>query len=290
MPSRVIRGDINDSVSLNGVSIEAELTFIKLILAADDWGRFDARPAKLKSALFPVRETVRPADVGVWVDELVCEGCLARYESGGRPYVYFVEWEKYRGRSRRGSQKYPSPTDVSTSGKIPEQRTTVSEHDNGSGRKNAGVGVGGKVLGVGVGGVRYVEPAKPASVKSHPPWATENAALLIAMLGNTHGARITPRSKATWAGEIVRLVREVSDLRALADPGPQIEAAIRWLFSDQNVGEFALVVRSGSALRRKWPQIVAAAQRQHERSPEAQSARSDLKWRDIAVELAPRST
>jgi len=47
MPSRVVRGDINASDSLSRVSLEADLTFRALLVAVDDYGRLDARPAFL---------------------------------------------------------------------------------------------------------------------------------------------------------------------------------------------------------------------------------------------------
>jgi hypothetical protein len=56
VPSRVIRGEINSSDSLSRVSLGADLTFRALIVAVDDYGRIDARPAMLKAALFPVRD------------------------------------------------------------------------------------------------------------------------------------------------------------------------------------------------------------------------------------------
>lgn len=110
MPSRVIRGEIVDSVSLSRMSMEAELTFDRLILAVDDYGRFDARPEKLKAALFPMRKAVTPAKVMGWVEDLSKgdDPPVMLYEVDGRPYLVLTGWEKHRGKGRRGqTSKYP---------------------------------------------------------------------------------------------------------------------------------------------------------------------------------------
>jgi hypothetical protein len=113
MPSRVIRGEINSSGSLSRVSMQAELTFDRLLTAVDDYGRYDARPAMLKAGLFPVRAEATPKKIAGWVAELAREGCVLLYEVGGRPYLAMTGWEKHRGRGRRGTEsKFPAPAET----------------------------------------------------------------------------------------------------------------------------------------------------------------------------------
>lgn len=110
MPSRVVRGDINASDSLSRVSLEADLTFRALLVGVDDYGRLDARPAFLKSVLFPCRDTVTAADVAAWVRELDQEGCLRIYEVQGRRYLELTGWERHRARTKRAERsRYPAP-------------------------------------------------------------------------------------------------------------------------------------------------------------------------------------
>jgi hypothetical protein len=120
VPARVVRGEINTSGSLSRVSPEADLTFRALIVAVDDFGRFDARPGILKATLFPLRAAFTPEKIMRWVHELAEEGCIDLYEVDGRPFLALTGWEKHRGTSRRsGKPKYP---EKQASGKSPEIR------------------------------------------------------------------------------------------------------------------------------------------------------------------------
>ena len=122
-------------------------------------------------------------------------------------------------------------------------------------------------------------PAKPtrkSSPRILPDWALANARLLAEFSAKSPGGlTVTDSQVRTWARDIEKLVGGVMELNVLIDPGPMLETVIRWLYSDQNSGEYAFVVRSGAALRKKWPDIHSAAQRQHEHSPAAKQARSD---------------
>ena len=115
MPSRVIRAEINSSDSLSRVSMEADLTFRALLVAVDDYGRFDGRLAVLKATLFPTRE-ISPKKLEGWLAELDAEGCIQRYEVDGRPYVALTGWERHRGKGRRADEsRFPSPPERSQS-------------------------------------------------------------------------------------------------------------------------------------------------------------------------------
>jgi len=115
MPSRVIKGEINASDSLSRVSIEAELTFRAILLACDDYGRFDGRTSVLKAALFPLRDEMDPKRIEACVAELWREGCIVRFVNRGRPYLACANWERHRAKGRRGTtSKYPDPADATS--------------------------------------------------------------------------------------------------------------------------------------------------------------------------------
>ena len=113
MPSRVIRGEINASHSLSRVSLEADLTFRALIVAVDDYGRMEADPLMLKAALFPRRESIKPAKVREWVEELAEEGCVVLYRVCGVEYLGLTGWETHRGKTNRAKvSRFPDPQDA----------------------------------------------------------------------------------------------------------------------------------------------------------------------------------
>ncbi len=105
-------------------------------------------------------------------------------------------------------------------------------------------------------------PRAPRNLKPLPPdWALNCAELLIDLVRPVPGARIPRGARVNWAKEIAAIPREVPSLTG-EDAAKQIEAGIRWALGPDNLGqEFEVVIRSGSSLRKKWPQLVQAAKR-----------------------------
>src|SRR3990167_4834737 len=56
MPSRVLREGYLDSDLLSAVSDGAETLYVRLILAVDDYGRFDGRPSYIRVRCYPLRD------------------------------------------------------------------------------------------------------------------------------------------------------------------------------------------------------------------------------------------
>lgn len=68
----------------------------------------DARPAILKSRLFPLKERLSLKDIKSALDRLADIGCVRLYECDGKPYLYLPSWEVHQQiRAKRG--KYPAP-------------------------------------------------------------------------------------------------------------------------------------------------------------------------------------
>jgi hypothetical protein len=161
VPSRVIRGEINSSRSLERVSMLADLAFRALLVVVDDYGRFDGRLYILRNAMFPTRREVTEAKLAKWLDELEREGCIRRYVVDGAPYVELPTWEKHRGKGRRAeSSKYPESLSPRKSEDLPgipgdprSERMVLSE----------GIGTRGE-------GIERGAPpaAAPAAVESRP--------------------------------------------------------------------------------------------------------------------------
>lgn len=105
MPSRILR-DWTDSLALAELSPEAERFFVRLIMKADDYGRFHGDERLLKSALFPLLADARLSAVRSWRDECAAARLLAPYQDErGRVFLEIVNF----GQQRRAKSKFPEP-------------------------------------------------------------------------------------------------------------------------------------------------------------------------------------
>lgn len=108
MPSRLIREGWLESEPVNQLDAAAERFFLRLCLRADDFGRYHANPMLLRSALFPLRDDIKAADVTKWLDACCKAGLTRRYSADGKA---FVEIPKFGQRMRAAVSKFPQPAD-----------------------------------------------------------------------------------------------------------------------------------------------------------------------------------
>lgn len=106
MPNRVLREGILDSDALGEVSIGAEVLFMRLVVLADDWGRYDGRVSVVCRRAFVNRRSVDEQMTGEWLSELDEARLVVQYEHGGRPYLLI---RNFRQRTRAHGSKYPAP-------------------------------------------------------------------------------------------------------------------------------------------------------------------------------------
>jgi len=110
MPRRMLDGNLPRSRSLSLCSLEAAYAFVLAITVADDQGRLDGDPALLRADLFPRRRDVSDEQIAGWLDELVAEGCLHRYEGeDGYAYLHFPAWSEYQRLRKPGEDRRPDP-------------------------------------------------------------------------------------------------------------------------------------------------------------------------------------
>lgn len=105
MPNRILR-DWTDSLRLDGMSAEAERLFVRLIMKADDYGRFHADPRLVKSGCFPLSEHLRVNDLVRWLDELSHRQLILRYEVGTRSILTI---RNFGQRLKQSKAKFPPP-------------------------------------------------------------------------------------------------------------------------------------------------------------------------------------
>ena len=106
MPNRILR-DWTDSEPINSLTVQAEVFFVRLIMKADDFGRFNASPKLLRSLLFPIRDGVRDTDITRWLAECESAGLLRVYTSSDAKPL--LEICKFGQRSRAEKSKFEGP-------------------------------------------------------------------------------------------------------------------------------------------------------------------------------------
>ncbi len=109
MPDRILRAGIIASDPVNRLSWPAEVFYRRLFSVADDFGRYDARPAILKSYLYPLKsDRVAESDIGKWLTECVNADLVRVYTVDSKR---FLEILKFDQRIRPGSKsKWPEPS------------------------------------------------------------------------------------------------------------------------------------------------------------------------------------
>lgn len=109
MPTRLIYEKICDSVTLAELTADEERLFHRLVVKADDYGRFHAHPSILRGSCFPLLlDSITSEQVGAWRDRLVEVGLIVMYAAGGREYLQFLTWPSYQ-RLRGSKPKFPDP-------------------------------------------------------------------------------------------------------------------------------------------------------------------------------------
>jgi hypothetical protein len=97
--------DWTDSQRFDGIPAEAERLFTRLILKADDYGRFHADPRLVASLCFPYGgETAKT--IARCLEELRNRGLVALYEVADRP---FLAIPRYGQRLKQSRAKFPQP-------------------------------------------------------------------------------------------------------------------------------------------------------------------------------------
>lgn len=107
MPVRLVRPWC-DSYRVDRLGDAAEVFFLRLIMCADDYGRFTADPRLLKAALYPLRD-IRNADISRLLQRCEHSELIAVYNGAdGKPYAAI---RNFGQRMRAKTSKYPAPPD-----------------------------------------------------------------------------------------------------------------------------------------------------------------------------------
>lgn len=120
MPNRILR-DWTDSEKVDQLTVFAERFFTRLIMKADDYGRYPANPQLLKSNLFPLRTDIRSTEISLWTAECEKHGLITTYRVVSKEYIQIIDFGQ---RLRIKKEKYPAPEST-------ERMTVISQADDG---------------------------------------------------------------------------------------------------------------------------------------------------------------
>lgn len=113
MPNRIIKESIKTSNEIDALSWFEEVLFYRLIVSADDFGRYDGRAKILKNTLFPTKDDVTVKNVEKALCTLEESGLVHGYQVDGVPILQISKWEKHQ-QTRAKNSKYPSPEEADT--------------------------------------------------------------------------------------------------------------------------------------------------------------------------------
>jgi hypothetical protein len=104
MANRILR-DWTCSETINELSESAEIFFTRLIMKADDFGRFYGSTKLLKAQLYPLKD-INLKQIEKHRDECVKNGIIKFYIVGGKEYI---EIKDFNQRLRLMKSKFPEP-------------------------------------------------------------------------------------------------------------------------------------------------------------------------------------
>lgn len=135
MPNRIVREGILSSEAVNELDWREECFFRRLLNVVDDWGRYDARAAILRSACYPLAiDRMGVSDVQGCLSRCVALGLVREYEAGGKSYI---EVANFRQRTRSAS-KYPEPPWQTNDGHVTDKCQTDDGHVSVTCQSNVG--------------------------------------------------------------------------------------------------------------------------------------------------------
>lgn len=105
MPNRILR-DYTDSLRMDNLSPEGERLFVRLLMKADDYGRFHANPKLVRSACFPLAETLRANTVAAWLTEISDRQLVFCYTVQSGDYLAIANFGQ---RLKQSRAKFPQP-------------------------------------------------------------------------------------------------------------------------------------------------------------------------------------
>lgn len=126
MPNRLLYTGLLTSTKVNQLKSEEFELYIRLILVADDYGRYSGSSIRVSRACWPEREDMTSKKVEPMILQLHQIGLIRLYEVDGDRFIEITNWDQ---RKRTMVSKYPSP--VSEPESDDGQMTVNCQSDDG---------------------------------------------------------------------------------------------------------------------------------------------------------------
>jgi len=110
MPNRILKESICMSDTISMLSWFEEIMFYRLIVSADDFGRYDARLPILKGRMFPLDADVTVCELEEGLERLEEVGLIKIYHVNDQPYLQILSWADHQN-IRTQKSKFPAPPD-----------------------------------------------------------------------------------------------------------------------------------------------------------------------------------
>ena len=119
MPNRIIKESICTSCEIDALTPEQEITFYRIMVNCDDYGRMEADPTLLRARLYPRRiDKTTDRQIDAWLSALTRPGPDGRglvtiYSVNGKRYLQITKWDDHQ-QIRAKRSKHPAPHDGTT--------------------------------------------------------------------------------------------------------------------------------------------------------------------------------
>lgn len=164
-----------DDETLMELTNEQRLTGLGLFFIADDHGRGSATPARVRSDLWPLSETITNEDVEAHLEWLDQAGLIQLYEAAGRTYFAILDWPSQDHPTASKIPPPPSRKDPATASRSPLEVLGVEEREREErARGREGAGERGRGSEQGEAPIpRTPDPTSPFCPK-HQPYGTDH--------------------------------------------------------------------------------------------------------------------
>jgi hypothetical protein len=105
MPSRILREGYLDSEHICALDPGSETLFVRLLLVADDFGRFDGRLPVIRARCYPISE-IDAKEIERRLLAVAERSLILRYEVSGKPFIVIPNFKQ---RTRAMKSKFPPP-------------------------------------------------------------------------------------------------------------------------------------------------------------------------------------